>query len=186
MRENTLYSILKDYCKFKFYILMIFKLMFGVHVLSKKITWLHTNITSESFHFHLTFNLCTIKLKVCNKKNSYQPVKVNFIHLMDSLCLASPQSLAITIFCSYDFEVFTFQLVPRLYSHIFLCMLLHVSCYSVLLVLLQMTGFPAVVKLNGFPLCPHFFSYASHIRLSWELLEVGYGEAIAKFFLPIQ
>lgn len=64
--------------------------MFGVHALSKKITWLHTNITSESFHFHLTFNLCTIKLKVCNKKNSYQPVKVNFIHLMDSLCLALP------------------------------------------------------------------------------------------------
>lgn len=61
-------------------------------------------------------------------------------------------------------------------------MLLHVSCSSVLLALLQMTGFPAFVKLNGFPLCPHFFSYASHIRLSCELLEVSYGEATGKNF----
>ena len=123
--------------------------------------------------WHLSSVLSNCKFAI---KNSYQPVKVNFIHLMFN----------ITLVCSYyHFLLLWFWSLYLL--AIFKITVVYLSMYVTPCIMLF--GFTCVVindrlscfcMTEWFSTVSHFLSCASHIRLSYELLEMGHLEAIVK------
>lgn len=154
---------------------------------TKKITRINTNITPESYHFHLcvlTFKLCSFKLQVCNKKKLLSACKDKLytsegFPLFDATLVSSYYHLLLLWFWSLYILAISKIIVFYLSMYVTPCItLLSFTCVVI------NDRLSCFCMTEWFSTMSHFFSCASHIRLSCELLEVGYGEAIVKI-LPI-